>query len=64
MGQWVKNPVAAAQVALRLRLDPQPSSVGEGSGVAAAAAQVATVVAQIQSLAQELPYVTAIAKKS
>ena len=34
--QWVKDPTAAAQVAVEARNQSQPSAVGLGSGIAAA----------------------------
>ena len=47
MAQWVKNPVAAAQMTEYMWVQ-SPAQWVKGSGVAAAAAQV-------QSLASELP---------
>ena len=46
----------------RHRFNPWPGTLGQGSGVAAAARQV-TAVAQIQSLARELPYAAGAAIK-
>ena len=46
----------------RSRFDPWPGAVGSGSGIAPAVAYVAAA-SQIQSLAQELPYVTGVAIK-
>ena len=56
MVQWVKNLTAVAWVAVEVQVRSHPCAVGYGSGVAAA-------VAQIQSLAWELPYAMGVAKK-
>ena len=57
MVQWVKNPASAALVPVEVRVQsPAPEQWVKGSGVAAA-------VAQIQSLAQELPYAAGVAIK-
>ena len=50
MAQWVKKPAAAARVTMEVGVQsPARCSGLKGSSVA-------TAVAQIQSLAQELPY--------
>ena len=66
VAQWVKNPTAAAWVVLEAQgLIPSPGKWVKGASTATTKAQV-TAVAQIQSLAQELPYAmgVAIQKKS
>ena len=59
MAQWVKNPTAAAQVAVEARiLSPVwHSELKHCCSIVAAAAQ-------IQSLAQELPYAVGVAIKN
>ena len=48
MAQWVKNPTAATWVTGSVGLIPRPGQWVKGSGIA-------ITMAQIQSLAQELP---------
>ena len=65
VAEWVKSPATAAQVPSEEWVQSLASLSGlQGSGIAAAAAWVAAV-AQIQSLAQELPHAAdaAIKKK-
>ena len=61
MAQWVKNLIAMASLDAEARiLIPGPTQWVKGFGTAAAAVQVAAV-AQIQSLAWELPQTLGVA---
>ena len=62
MTQWVKNPTAVVQVPVEVWVGSPTWCSVKGAGMAAAATQAAAV-AQIQSLAQELPYATGEAIK-
>ena len=64
MAQWVKNPTACSSSGCcrGAGLIPGVAQWVKGFGVAAAVAQV-TAGAQIQSLAQELPYTMGAAIK-
>ena len=55
MLQCVMNPTRAVQVAVEVRVDPHPAQWANVVEV--------TAVAQIQSLAQELPHAAGAAKK-
>ena len=56
MAQWVKNLTTTAQIPEEVQIQsPTLAQWVKGSGTASAVASV-TAVAQIQSLAQELPY--------
>ena len=55
MAQWVKNPSAAAFVAVEVWVETPTSAEGWRIRIAAAVAQI-TAVVRIQFLAQELPY--------
>ena len=57
--QWAKNLTAAVRLLRRCRLNPWPGTVR----LLVERSSVATVAAQIQSLAQELPYATGVAIK-
>jgi len=62
VAQWVKNSTAAAQVTVEARFNPWPVQWVKGSGIATTMTEVATV-AQIRSLAWELPYAMGVAIK-
>ena len=65
MTQWVKNPTAVVRVTTEPRVHSLTCQCVKGSDVAAAVAQI-TAMAQVQSLALEIPYAVgaAIKKKS
>ena len=61
MVQWIKNPPAAAWVAKEVQLSiPSLVQWVKGSGIAATVAWF-TIVAWIQTLAQECPYAVRVA---
>ena len=59
MVQWVKNPTAVVEVVAELCV----CSSAQHSGLKGVKSIVATAAARIQSLAWELPYAMAAAKK-